>query len=75
MVNTLYSASEELEQKAKEAFSNAYREALEGGRSTAISKGGKVIEQWLCDELVWEEVIADVPSKCYIREKVKRGKK
>lgn len=66
---------EELEQKAKETFSNAYMEALEGGRSTAISKGGKVTEQWLCDELVWEEVIADVPPKCYIGEKIKRRKK
>lgn len=64
---------EELEQKAKEAFSNAYEEALENGRSTAISKDGKVVEQWLCDELVWEEVIADVPPKCYIKEKVKKG--
>ena len=63
---------EELEQKAKEAFSNAYKEALESGRSTAISKDGKVVEQWLCDELVWEEDIASVPPKFYIEEKVKR---
>lgn len=68
---------EDIDNKAREAFSEARKRALLGGSSVLVRKGDKLVEQWWSDGVLWEDEVRDLPCKKFLREDemVKRVRK
>lgn len=60
--------SEDIDNKAREAFSEARKRALLGGSSVLIRKGDKLVEQYWSDEVLWEDEVRDLPCKKFLKE-------